>query len=364
MRLPLLDPRNPKSIDIDHFKRMVDVFMERGFTYFDTAYTYHQSKSEAAFRMAVQERFPRDRFTLTDKMPMWEVKQESDYERLFNVQLQRTGVEYFDYYWFHTLNKGYVDILDRTNGWDFALRKQKEGRVKNIGFSFHDDSPTLERILKEHPEMEYVQLQINYVDWDSPSIESARCYELCEKYGRKVVVMEPVKGGSLAQIPSEVEAIFKEHSPEASLASWAIRFAASLPNVVMVLSGMSELSQVEDNTSFMADFRPLDEEEQLVLARAAGMIKNSIAIPCTSCHYCTDGCPMNIAIPEYFAIYNSLKQFGKTSAFNSRFYFNRISEYRGKPSDCIECGQCEEHCPQHLPIISNLKLVSGEYEKN
>lgn len=210
--------------------------------------------------------------------------------------------------------------------------------------------------------MAHVQLQINYVDWDSPSIESGKCYELCEKYGRKVIVMEPVKGGSLASVPPEVESIFKEHSPDASPASWAIRFAASLPNVMMVLSGMSELSQVEDNTGFMQDFKPLDAEEQVIMARAAGIITKSIAIPCTACHYCTDGCPMNIAIPEYFAIYNSLKQFGKTSASNSRFYFNRLSEYRGKPSDCIECGQCEEHCPQHLPIISNLKLVSKEYE--
>ena len=362
MRLPLTDPRNPKSIDIDQLKKMVDVFMDRGFTHFDTAYTYHQGKSEKAFREAVAERYPRERFTLTDKMPMWEIRQESDYERIFRTQLERTGVEYFDYYWLHSMNKNYVEVLDRTNGWDFVVRKQKEGKIRNIGFSFHDDSATLEKILVEHPEMEYVQLQINYVDWDSASVEAGKCYELCEKYGRKVMVMEPVKGGSLAQVPEEVESLFKEQSPEASPASWAIRFAASLPSVKMVLSGMSDLSQVEDNTSFMEDFKPLDEDEQVIMARAAGVIKKSIAIQCTACHYCTDGCPMNIAIPEYFGLYNTLKQFGASASFNSNYYFKRLADYRGKPSDCIECGQCEEHCPQHLPIIENLKMVAKEYE--
>ena len=362
MRLPLLDPGDQRSIDIEQFKKMVDIFMKRGFTYFDTAYPYHGGKSEEAFREAVVERYPRESFTITDKMPCWELKSEGDLQRIFDVQLQRTGAEYFDYYWLHSMSKAYIGTLDRLHGWEFMVKKKAEGKVRNIGFSFHDDSATLEKILKEHPELDYVQLQLNYLDWNSPSVESGRCYEICDQYGKKVIVMEPVKGGSLANVPEPVLKMFKDHSPEASAASWAIRYAASLPDVMVVLSGMSNLEQTEDNTSYMEDFKPLDQEEMGIVARAAGIIKDSIAIPCTACHYCTDGCPMNIAIPEYFALYNSLKQFGEIQRFNSGFYYNRLAESRGKASDCIECGQCQEHCPQHLPIIENLKLVAKEYE--
>ena len=363
MRLPQTDERNSKSVDIEQFKKMVDIFLERGFTYFDTAYPYHQGKSETAFRATVAERYPREAYTITDKMPVWMIHNEHDYANIFKTQLERCGVEYFDYYWLHCLTKDSLGMLDRTKGWEFLSRMKEEGKARHIGFSFHDDAATLEKILKEHPEAEYVQLQINYVDWYSPNVQAGECYKLCEKYGRKVIVMEPVKGGSLAKVPQAAEDLFKEHAPEASVASWAIRYVASLPNVMMVLSGMSDLAQTEDNTSYMQDFKPLDADEQAIVAQAAEIIKNSIAIPCTACHYCTDGCPMNIAIPEYFSLYNTVKQFGASASSNSFFYFNRLASERGKPSDCIECGQCESHCPQHLPIIDNLKLVSGVFER-
>jgi predicted aldo/keto reductase-like oxidoreductase len=363
MRLPLKEKNDQTSIDLEEMKRMVDVFMKRGFTYFDTAYPYHNGRSEGAFREAVAKRYPRHLFTVTDKMPCWEVNSEADLERIFNEQLERCGVDYFDYYWLHSMNKDYVKIMDRTHGWEFVQKKKAEGKIRHIGFSFHDDSATLESILKAHPEMEYVQLQINYIDWNSPSVESKTCYELCERYGKPVIVMEPVKGGSLAKVPGQVEDMFRQHNPEASPASWAIRYAASLPNVMMVLSGMSTLRQAEDNTNFMDEFKPLDGEEMSIVARAAGIIQNSIDILCTACHYCTDGCPQNIAIPEYFGMMNTLKQFGESARFNTEYYYGVMTKNRGKASDCIECGQCEAHCPQHLPIIDNLKRVAATFEE-
>lgn len=362
MRLPLIDKNDTTSIDLEAVKQQVDVFMKRGFTYFDTAYPYHNGKSEVAFREAVAKRYERGQFTVTDKMPCWEVNTKEDLERIFNEQLERCGVGFFDYYWLHSMNKDYVKIMDRVDGWGFVARKKAEGKIKHIGFSFHDDSATLEQILKTHPEMEYVQLQINYIDWDSPSVESGTCYKLCERYGKPVIVMEPVKGGSLANVPAEVEKMFKTHNAQASPASWAIRYAASLPNVMMVLSGMTSLEQMEDNTSFMTDFQPLNQAETDLITRAAGIIRNNIDIPCTACHYCTEGCPMNIAIPEYFGLMNNRKQFGKTEDSNTGYYYSLLNKTHGKASDCIECGQCESHCPQHLPIIENLKRVASTFE--
>ena len=361
MRLPLKNDQS--SIDIEEVKRMVDMYMERGFTYFDTAYPYHGGNSEIAFREAVAKRYPRERFTVTDKMPCWDVSKEDDLERIFNEQLEKCGVDYFDYYWLHALNHEYVKTMDRVDGWGFIARKKAEGKIRHIGFSFHDDSKLLEQLLKEHPEVDYVQLQINYLDWDSPTVESETCYNLCTKYGKPVIVMEPVKGGSLAKVPTGVEEFFKGYNPDASPASWAIRYVASLPNVLTVLSGMSTMEQVEDNTGFMQDFKPLDREEQMRVEQAAQIIKRSIAIPCTACHYCTDGCPMEICIPEYFNIYNTLYQFGcKEQWNNTSVYYGVLNKTHGKASDCIECGQCEEHCPQHIQIIDSLKLVAKTFE--
>ncbi len=363
MRLPLKDAGDQTSIDLNRFKQMVDVFMERGFTYFDTAYPYHGGASELAFREAVAKRYPRERFTVTDKMPCWDVKKRADLERIFNDQLQKCGVDYFDYYWLHALNKEYVETMDRVDGWGFIVRKKTEGKIRHIGFSFHDDSHLLEQLLKDHPETEFVQLQINYLDWDSPKIESQTCYDLCTRYGKPVIVMEPVKGGSLAKVPQQVEQLFRQQNPEASPASWALRYCASLPNVMMVLSGMSDEQQMDDNTRTMGDFQPLSRDEQTRVRQAAGIIKNAIAIPCTACHYCTDGCPQGICIPEYFSLYNSLQQAKADSpAEQLCAEYQKLAEDNGVASDCIACGQCQGFCPQHIQIIDNLKIVAQAFE--
>ena len=363
MRLPLLPGGDTTQIDIEAVKRMVDTFMARGFTYFDTAYPYHGGKSEAAFREAVVKRYPREAFTVTDKMPCWEIHEEADMERIFNEQLARCGVDYFDYYWLHALNHHRVEAMTRVGAWEFIARKKAEGKIRHIGFSFHDGSALLEQLLRDHPEVDCVQLQINYIDWDDASIEARRCYELCEAAGKPVIVMEPVKGGSLAHVPEQVEHLFRAHNPEASNASWAVRYAASLPGVMMVLSGMSDQAQMEDNTSYMRDFAPLDDTERDIVERAAAIIKGTIAIPCTACHYCTDGCPMGIAIPEYFAVYNSLYRYGEEQRGNTSTYFGVLAQSHGKPSECLECGQCEAQCPQRIPIIENLKKVAETFER-
>ena len=366
MRLPLLDNDDNDdkgSIDIDQVIPMVDLFMQRGFTYFDTAYPYHNGRSETTFREAVVKRYPRESFTVTDKMPIWDINSADDMERIFNEQLERCGVDYFDYYWLHALNKNYYEKVQQFDAFGFILKKKSEGKIRHIGFSFHDESSLLEKILTEHPEAEYVQLQINYIDMDNPTVEAATCYDICTRHGKPVIVMEPVKGGSLAKVPDKVEELFKNINPDMSIASWAVRFAASLPNVMMVLSGMSNLEQVDDNTSFMQDFVPLNDEEMAAIGSAAATIKESIAIPCTACHYCTDGCPMGICIPEYFAIYNSIKQFGKDQQWmNAITYYRNLSNTHGKASECLQCGQCEGHCPQQIPIIENLELVAQTFE--
>ena len=362
MRLPLVNPDDQTSIDIEQFKQMADMFIERGFTYFDTAYPYHGGKSEEALRKAVVERYPREAFTVTSKMPVWAIKEEADLERVFNEQLERCGVDYFDHYWLHALNRERVEVMDRLDGWGFIARKRDEGKIRHIGFSFHDDSTLLAEILERHPEVEFVQLQINYLDWESPAIESRACYELCVKHGKPVIVMEPVKGGSLARVPEAVERLFKDYNPDASAASWAIRYCASLPGVYMVLSGMSNMEQIDDNTSFMQDFQPLNDEEQGIISQATQVIRDSIAIHCTSCHYCSEGCPQEIAIPEYFNLYNTLQQFPEQKG-NTKLYYDLVSKSHGKASECLECGQCEAQCPQHIDIIDNLKLIAQAFEE-
>ena len=362
MRLPLVNPDDQTSIDIEKFKEMVDLYMKRGFTYFDTAYPYHGGASETALREVVVKRYPRESFTVTSKMPVWAIKEEADLERIFNEQLEKCGVDYFDYYWLHALNYERVEVMERLGGWDFIARKKAEGKIRHIGFSFHDEAALLAQILDKHPEAEFVQLQINYLDWESPAIESRTCYELCEKHGKHVIVMEPVKGGTLAHVPEAIERLFKDYNPDASNASWAIRYCASLPNVYVVLSGMSNMEQMDDNTSYMEDFQPLNDEEQGIIARATEVIRESIAIPCTACHYCTDGCPMQIAIPVYFNLYNTQQQFPELKN-NSKLYYDLLAKSHGKASDCVECGQCEAQCPQHISIIDNLKSVVEAFEQ-
>ncbi|MBO5557015.1 MAG: aldo/keto reductase [Oscillospiraceae bacterium] len=363
MRLPLTDPRDEGSIDIEQVKQMVDRFLERGFTYFDTAWMYCGGKSEEAAREVLVSRYPRDRFTLTTKLPAYMLKSEADREKIFREQLRRTGAGFFDYYWLHDVNAHTIQTFDRLRCWDFIREKKEAGLVRHIGFSYHDGPELLDKILTAHPEIEYVQLQLNYLDWDSLGVQSHACYDVATRHGKPVIVMEPVKGGTLAKVPPALEQMFKDRQPDMSVPSWAIRFAATHENVMMVLSGMSDMAQLEDNTGYMQDFVPLNDEEMRLMDLAARILNGSIAIPCTGCSYCTVNCPMNIAIPKYFSLYNTEKQEDPAKDWTPQpgYYKNLTLEY-GKASDCIRCGQCEAMCPQHLPIRKYLEDVAALFE--
>lgn len=363
MRLPLLNHNDDGSIDIEQAKKMVDIFIERGFTYFDTAWMYHDFKSENAVKEILTSRYPRDSYTLTTKLHSGFFNSVEERDKVFESQLEKTGAGYFDYYWLHDINAHSLEKYEELGCFDFIRDLKKQGRIKHYGFSFHDNADFLDKVLTKYPDMEYVQLQINYLDWENSAIESRKCYEVATKHGKPVIVMEPVKGGTLAAVPDKVEKMFKEYNPDASIPSWAVRYAASLPNVFVVLSGMSSIAQMEDNTSYMVDFEPVNEEEKTIIEKAADIINASIEIPCTGCEYCVPGCPMNIAIPRYFSLYNTdlMESEEKTWNIEHEYYVNLTKEH-GKASDCIACGQCEGMCPQHLPIIENLKKVAEYFE--
>ncbi|MGN0367746.1 MAG: aldo/keto reductase [Wujia sp.] len=363
MRLPLTNPEDATSIDLELTKKMVDTFLEQGFTYFDTAWMYCGFQSENATKEALVSRHPRDSFTLATKLHAGFLKTKEDRDRIFEEQRKKTGVEYFDYYLLHDVGQDHYKIYQELDCFEWIMEKKRAGLVKHIGFSYHDDAMLLDRVLTEHPEMEFVQLQINYLDWDSEGVQSRKCYEVATKHNVPVIVMEPVKGGTLANVPEPVEQLFKNHS-EASVASWALRFAASLDNVWMVLSGMSNMEQLLDNLGTMRDFRALSKEEYDVVNRAVAMLNSNIEIPCTGCSYCTDGCPKKIAIPKYFSLYNADKQENKEKGWTPQGeYYDRLTHTFGKASDCVGCGQCEKVCPQHLPIVEHLKEVAEYFGK-
>lgn len=362
MRLPLLNEEDKKSIDKKTVCQMVDTFMERGFTYFDTAYMYHEYESERAMKDVLVTRKDRDSYTLASKLPVMQLKEKEDMERIFNEQREKCGVEYFDYYLLHALDAEHYKTVKRLDCFGFAMQKKAEGKVKHVGFSFHDSAEVLDQILTEHPEAEFVQLQLNYLDWEDAKVQSRKCYETAVKHGKQVVVMEPVKGGTLAKLPKKAEDVLKALHPDWSAASWAIRFVASLENVMVVLSGMSTPEQMDDNTAYMKEFEPLTEKEkQVLLGEVVDSIHEAAKIPCTACRYCVEGCPMNIAIPEYFALYND-EITDKGNPEHAKRYAELTKEH-GKASDCVECGQCEGACPQHLPAITWLKKVAEVFER-
>jgi predicted aldo/keto reductase-like oxidoreductase len=365
MRLPVKDAKDQASIDQEQVNKMADYFLANGFTYVDTAWMYHDGQSEVAVRKAFIERHPRESFYLADKLPVGFLKSAEDYPKTLAQQVERLGgwdkLRYFDNYLIHGLDGTAYPTAVKFGAFEFLRGLKKEGKIRHFCLSFHDTPALLDEVLTKYPDIEMVQLQINYVDWDNEAIQSGKCYEVCVKHGKPVMVMEPVKGGSLASVPAEAARLFKAQNPTASAASWAIRYAASLENVRVVLSGMSSFEQMADNVSYMKDFAPLTDAEQATVRDVAAIITKATAIPCTGCRYCVSNeppCPKNIPIPEIFALYNNMRQFGHLW-HHSNYYQNLCRDY-GAASDCIECGQCEERCPQHIEIRKWLKEAGAD----
>ncbi|KAA0890381.1 aldo/keto reductase [Oryzomonas rubra] len=362
MRLPLLNRDDQASVDRETFNRLVDTFLEKGFNYFDTALSYHGFKSEAFVREALVKRHRRDEFLLATKLPPRMLKDKEDHERIFSEQLEKCGVEFFDYYLLHNIGVSAYQLACRYDSFGFVQRKKQEGRIGKVGISFHDTPELLDEILTAHPELDFVQLQINYIDWENPGIQSRRCYEVARKHRMPIIVMEPCKGGNLAVVPAPAEELMKSYNPDASIPSWAIRFAASLEGVIMVLSGMGTMEQLLDNTSYMTDFKPLCAEEYRIIDQVTGIINADTAVPCTTCQYCVDKCPKNIPIPNYFALYNSSKR-AVTDNISSQFvYYLNLASNHGRAGDCIGCRKCEEVCPQHIEISKLMKDVSETFD--
>lgn len=357
MRLPMIGD----DVDIEQTKQMVDLFLSKGFTYFDTAYGYINGKSEEAIKTALVDRYPRENFQLATKLPAWAgPKTAKEAKEMFWTSLRRTGAGYFDFYLLHNLGDDRTKYFDDFGIWEFLAEQKEQGLIKHLGFSIHDKAAVLDEILTKHPDMDFVQLQINYADWESESIESRKCYEVARKHNKPIIIMEPVKGGSLADLSEPIKKIFREVNPDASLSSWAIRYAASLDGLVTVLSGMSTIEQMEDNLSCMENFQPLTDVERETIKKVQDVLSQMPNIPCTDCKYCMKGCPQGIVIPGIFSamnmylVYNNLEK--------AKRNYGMETADRGAASTCIECGQCEVVCPQHIHIIDELKRAVSVFE--
>lgn len=359
MRLPK-EKDNPTKIDIERTKEMVDMFMKAGLTYFDTAFVYDGGESEKAAKLALVDRYPRESYTLATKLASFAATDEASAKQELLTSLERTGAGYIDYYLLHALQDGNYKKYDEWHLWDYVKEMKEKGLIKHWGFSFHSTPERLDEILTAHPDAEFVQLQINYADWNNPDVQSRACYEIARKHGKSIVVMEPIKGGTLANPPKAVRDLLTNARPDLSVASWAIRFVASLDGIITVLSGMSTEEQMADNLSYMADFKPLSEDEKKVIKQAQDILDGIDSIPCTSCHYCTDGCPMQIPIPEIFSARNKQLIWEQKEAGQADY--DKAVSNKGMASACIQCGQCEGVCPQHIDIINRLQDCAAAFE--
>lgn len=359
LRLPRLDPADEKSTDFGLLKTLVDRFLALGGRYFDTAYTYLGGASEEAIRRCLVERHPRDAFLLADKLPGYQVRSAEECATYLEGSLRRCGVDYFDVYLLHWLNEKNYATAEKFGEFAFLRECKAKGKTRKIGFSYHDSPELLDTILTAHPEVDYVQLQINYLDWSSPSLEAGKCCEVAVKHGKSVIVMEPVKGGSLVNLPKEVEALLKAAAPEESTASWAIRFATSLPQVEIVLSGMNAMAQIEDN---LRPFPVLTAAERSLLDSAAQIIRANTAVACTGCGYCLSHCPMGMPIPKYFSLYNEYCR-DPQEGWKMQHVYDALAKDAPRASQCLSCRRCQDHCPQKLTIPEYLSRTAEAFEK-
>lgn len=362
MRLPLTDEEDPTKIDQELFNEMVDLYMEHGFNYFDTSYAYHNGVSEVAIRKAVVERYPRESYQICDKMPTWALTSKEDNDKFVNEMLERLGIDYFDVFFVHNINTPWFKLAENADTFEYVKNMKEKGLAKKIGFSFHDSAELLEKVLDKYADiLDIVQIQLNYLDWEDPAIESRKCYELCVKHGLDVYVMEPLKGGILVNAPDDIKKDFNEFNPDKSIASFALRFAASLDNVKVVLSGMKKMDDLVDNINTFENFEVLSDEENEFLKKMAEKLDATVAVACSECGYCVDACPEMIPIPEYFTLYNISKNRPAEDMY--KLYFDKLADEKVPADECTYCGTCLEHCTQQIDIPEMLEKVCENFEK-